>query len=570
MSSSSSINSNSGRRSRERLHSKRFKLLLTFIISLSLFSIYKIIFTNEALNHYNDNDNDNDNANAEFRIKKIKDQNTIHLKRATNNWRNPSAPIRSWSCNLNETPIIFVHIGKAGGGTIRRRFAAAAQNYTRSPTDWSKAHLDSHIYPFPTSRDNGGGGVRSASSSKEDGFDREPQGAKFCNSRFKHHRIKGTDYRLGTQFEGVVYCNATTPIGRMRACPEPLRDSCLGCDVNSKYCHTIYVGHNELGSEIHWLPPRVLQLWWKSQWGSLSNTLTDEVEHSKLVSDIEFGIETLLPGDSRWCVALEMGRPTVLERGRLGTRKDDFNRSTHLWTNCSDPLALITDGHFHEFWGKAGVGSTSDITKAEYRNYSPIYASLPVHRVTVIREPFSWLLSKFFWHKTKGLCDDIPSASLLTNITNASDGKQEWGWAYEYLVTYILYICGEDCLTRFEMGIMTLKDMEVQAESNLRQAFTVVGLFEEMDDFYDMVDQRFGYVNITASRIDVEDGQHSSVRDKNRDEVERCKKIFEKKDFRDEFKAHLSVLATMDRLYQVAVEVKRFQKEELSQCNSDL
>lgn len=532
------------------------------------------------MKHYNDNAN----ANAELKTNAIKGQmevtdtplqiqsqpkqpehdesikGSLHAP-PTNNWRNPSAPIRSWSCNLNETPMIFVHIGKAGGGSIRRRFAAAAHNYTRSHKDWFQAHLDSHIYPFPTTRDNDGG-VHSASSSKDDGLDREPQGAKFCNSKFKHHRIKETEDRLGTKFEGVVDCNATTPIGRMRACPEPLRDSCLGCDVNSKYCHTVYVGHNLLGSEIHWLPPRILQSWWKSQWGSLSNTLTDEEEYSKLVSDIEFGIETLLPEDSRWCNALKRGRPL--------TRDDEFNRNTQLWTNCSEPLALIADGHFHEFWGETGaVGTKGDIIKAEYRNYSPIYASLPVHRVTVMREPLSWLLSKYFWHgNNNGLCDDIPSASLLTNITNA-DGRQEWGWAYEYLMTYILYICGEDCLTRFELGVMTLEDMEVQAESNLRQAFTVVGLLEEMDDFYDMVDQRFGYVNMTASE-NVKGGRHSSVGKNQKSEVERCKKVFEKEDFRDEFKAHLPVLATMDRLYQVAVEVKRFQKEELSQCNSDL
>ena len=591
--------SNSGRSAAPFAVSKKLQFVILTFMSLSLVSVYEIISKDKALNHYNDNAYANGELETNAIKGKVEDttdtsllqihsqpntkpehdesrKGSLHALPTKNHWRssNPSAPIRSWSCNLNETPIIFVHIGKAGGGSIRRRFASAAQNYTRSPKDWHNAHLDSHIYPFPTTTPDNDGGAHSATSSSstrkdEDGdFDREPQGAKFCNSKFQHHRIEDTEDRLGTTFEGSVYCNATTPIGRMRACPEPLRkNSCLGCDVNSKYCHTVYVGHNLLGSEIHWLPPRILQSWWKSQWGSLSNTSkTDEEEYSKLVSDIEFGIETLLPEDSRWCDALERGRPL--------TRSDDFDRNTQLWTNCSEPLALIADGHFHEFWGKTGAGGTrGDIIKAEYRNYSPIYASLPVHRVTVMREPLSWLLSKYFWHKTnnqgtRGLCDDIPSASLLTNITNA-DGKQQWGWAYEYLMTYILYICGEDCLARFELGVMTLEDLEVQAESNLRQAFTVVGLLEEMDDFYDMVDQRFGYVNMTASE-NAKGGRHSSLGKGQQSEVERCKKVFEKEDFRNEFKAHLPVLAAMDRLYQVAVEVNRFQKEELSQCNSDL
>ena len=48
----------------------------------------------------------------------------------------PLEPVRRWGCNRTETPFIFVHIGKAGGGEVRRRIAAAAVNYTR-PNDSS-------------------------------------------------------------------------------------------------------------------------------------------------------------------------------------------------------------------------------------------------------------------------------------------------------------------------------------------------------------------------------------------------------------------------------------------------
>ena len=83
----------------------------------------------------------------------------------------------------------------------------------------------------------------------------------------------------------------------------PLHDRAgclLGCDANSKYCHTVYTGHNLLGNEIHWISPRILQSWWKSEWGA--GTLSDPEEHSKLLlSDtmIEFGIDTLLPARGR-------------------------------------------------------------------------------------------------------------------------------------------------------------------------------------------------------------------------------------------------------------------------------
>lgn len=39
------------------------------------------------------------------------------------------ATIRKWGCNITDTPLIFVHIGKAGGGNIRARFSASALNY---------------------------------------------------------------------------------------------------------------------------------------------------------------------------------------------------------------------------------------------------------------------------------------------------------------------------------------------------------------------------------------------------------------------------------------------------------
>ena len=98
------------------------------------------------------------------------------------------------------------------------------------------------------------------------------------------------------------------------------------------------------------------------------------------------------PEDDRWCEILERGRPLI--------RKDSFKRNARMRTMCYEPLALISDGQFHEFWSATTPRSPEDDNmKLHYKNFSPIYASLPVHRVTVLRELFSWLLSKDFWHK---------------------------------------------------------------------------------------------------------------------------------------------------------------------------
>ena len=57
------------------------------------------------------------------------------------------ASIRSWGCNITATPFLFVHIGKAGGGNVRRRIASAALNVTRNASSWREARLDNHYYP---------------------------------------------------------------------------------------------------------------------------------------------------------------------------------------------------------------------------------------------------------------------------------------------------------------------------------------------------------------------------------------------------------------------------------------
>ena len=58
-----------------------------------------------------------------------KDKPSSLTTSVTANAEPQTTPIRSWGANLTTTPLIFVHIGKAGGGTIRARFAAARPNF---------------------------------------------------------------------------------------------------------------------------------------------------------------------------------------------------------------------------------------------------------------------------------------------------------------------------------------------------------------------------------------------------------------------------------------------------------
>ena len=120
-------------------------------------------------------------------------------KSTTTKTPSSTLPIRSFGCNRNETPAIFVHLGKAGGGEVRARFAAAALAYNR--TIWHRPGEDDHYYPLP-----------------------EGQKAKFCNSAHANH------YPLPIgSFEGSQLCNATNPVSMAIACPDVLDRKCMGC-----------------------------------------------------------------------------------------------------------------------------------------------------------------------------------------------------------------------------------------------------------------------------------------------------------------------------------------------------
>lgn len=406
--------------------------------------------------------------------------------------------IRKWGCNRTETPTIFVHIGKAGGGMTRARFAAAALDYDRE--EWHSPHKDKHWYPV-------------SSTAK----------AKFCNSRYRTWNVPNTTI-WQESFEGNLPCNATTPIGLALACPEPAKETgrCLGCtDWGSDECHTVYVGHNNLGSELHWLPPPYVRKWWKSTpWDlSVDWSLIDPSRHG-------------------WC--REGSRPKNIPRPvSHAAYKETF-------AECSIPTGDAWDGKFESFW----LEKHQEADKHIPLNYSPIYASLPVQRLTMVREPWSWLVSKFFWHH------DLDSSIRCDDMNEARN------WAHEYALQYIAYLCGNDCAIRYEQGLISLDELWIQTESNLRHAFSVVGLMDETTTFYEMVSARVAYLNMSLNPH-VQGKRHKAGRTR---ETKRCKRVFASTNFQEEMKREVPSLRVLHHLYEVAVEVNRFQLEELREC----
>ena len=134
------------------------------------------------------------------------------------------------------------------------------------------------------------------------------------------------------------------------------------------------------------------------------------------------------------------------------------------------------------------------------------------------------------------------------------------GWAVRFALEYLMYLCGEDCVARYHFGTATdLSHLEVQAERNLRHSFAVVGLLNETESFYEMVDRRMQYIQ-PMQHSQINGARHGS---KTTDD---CKQQFQNQSFQQKMIEKSPEIAVLNRLYNVAVEVNRFQKEELRKC----
>jgi len=316
------------------------------------------------------------------------------------------------------------------------------------------------------------------------------------------------------------------------------------CGPDSEDCKIVYTGHNYLGAEMHWLPPAFLQRWWAWSWANNSSSSSSVASY----------LGTLSPG-SEWCPIDGAARP--------GTGKE----YTRLYDKCSVPLqggvdeiaarAVLSSGKLGQGPSQEGVSS-----------WSPVYASLPLLRVTVFREPHSWIVSKFFWSRKENTkswrCSDIEkdansSASLSFRNLNEIRGD----WVSHFALGHIFRLCGEDCTVRFAAGVATLEDLELQADENIRQAFAVVGLLDEIKIFFEMLSARVKYIdtslNLHLHKTTI--GRSGSTKERLR-----CKEIFSSDAFRGRLREASPTFNALMRLYQTGLEVNRFQLNELAAC----
>lgn len=653
-----------------------------------------------------------------------------------NNNNNGDTKIRSWGCHLTQTPLIFVHIGKAGGGHIRARFAAAAWNITRDPRDWRRHDLDDSYYPINISNNQHNRHHQYGHNESHNKLTMTSK-AYFCNDMYRQHRIPTSREFLGKKYEtSVVYCQATTPLGIAIACPEPAQHMCRGCnDMSSSTCNTVYVGHVSIGNELHWLPSTMLREWFQSTSWHYDDDEKKSTSFRQHTEQIMKGLDTLRLGNLNWCPGGDEKKKKEDERhqnmfqkimqrvkqkydereqqqyiqlSNLANKRTDTSTSAStekvldydtvqswssrqyydcktwedkmfLFDTCSKPWSDMIDPLVDEllfnsvddadtsrtytqqtFHGRFGDGSSSSILSEQMnamtKNYGPLYASMPVQRVVMLREPFDYLLSRFFWTYNNKIhnhnnndkininnklinegnfqCDDLQYASIHPHRpheqqhegnrrhSNDSNNKNNnnnsrYGWAVKASYQYIFPICGEDCIIRYEMGVMTLQEMEEQAIYNLRNSFSVVGILEhetknkkeEMIErtittsaaatgndaastnmtttindifptgqetqqpqqkkkqisrmtFFEMISKRFEYMDMSL-HPEIIGNSHTTMYTK---EAKTCKQLFQNQQRRMVWLQHIPELDVMQKLYHVGIEVNKFQQNELMKC----
>jgi len=127
---------------------------------------------------------------------------------------------------------------------------------------------------------------------------------------------------------------------------------------------------------------------------------------------------------------------------------------------------------------------------------------------------------------------------------------------------YLFYLCGTDCMNRYEKRQITLEEIEAQAEYSLRYSFSVVGLLEESQAFYDMITTRVSYIDMNMNPT-VMGKSHTTGR---KEVIFWCKAQYKNKDFQAQFLRDSPEMAALVRLYKVAREVNAAHMEELKQC----
>jgi len=181
-------------------------------------------------------------------------------------------------------------------------------------------------------------------------------------------------------------------------------------------------------------------------------------------------------------------------------------------------------------------------------------------------------LYEVFWHHRRlafsrsptFTCGNIEQAIARIESRYESVDMGGIGWATQFSMNYMFYLCGEECLVRWKSGMINLPEVEQQAEHNLRNSFAVVGLLNETEEFYEMISNRIQYMDTSLNKHVV--GSKNSF--SNRGIITECQVLYQDPAFQKQLLNLSDEIAALNRLFKVAVRVNRFQQEELKTCTS--
>ncbi|KAH8060963.1 hypothetical protein JL722_4255 [Aureococcus anophagefferens] len=167
-----------------------------------------------------------------------------------------------------QVPLIFTHVGKTGGRTIRKNIALGGNKRKKNNLfSWKK---DSSFYPLAS------GEHAEFCSSCEPSFCARGRGScgdgmahsgmRSCNARGRVDPPRADSVRVESDApsrgERRDPSQASTPLGQAIACANARPDG--PCAASGSRCLRVYTGHNYLGTELHWLPPKMLASWWRA------------------------------------------------------------------------------------------------------------------------------------------------------------------------------------------------------------------------------------------------------------------------------------------------------------------
>jgi hypothetical protein len=112
---------------------------------------------------------------------------------------------------------------------------------------------------------------------------------------------------------------------------------CWGCDEDSSTCHQVCVGHNLMGTKVHWLPAAFLQNSWQQVNQSGRSHCQDETDA------ITQRLYSLTAQNMSWC------------DGKASRPKKPFQRNAAYQIRCHQRLASQVDkGAMIYKWKRVG------------------------------------------------------------------------------------------------------------------------------------------------------------------------------------------------------------------------